>query len=485
MTICVSVNAANIEEAAEATAAAKELGADLVEIRFDLMENPMEDLTPLKDIDIPKLITLRSKSYGGEWESDDKARLQLYRRAVKAGFKLIDLEDDSSLLGSRDRDLRKAELLVSHHDLEGTPPESKLIEIMLQAGVKGDLAKGAFTVNTVEELHNLVKAGNLISMTGKKFVLLGMGEFGPITRLRYRRIGSSMTFASLESGKETAMGQIDITTLKKMEKGVITGIIGMPLGHSYSPTLHHNAFEAMDISGMYLKFPTRENEVPLIIDLMRDLNINGLNVTIPHKESVIEYLDKIEDSAEDVGAVNVIVNRKGRLIGMNTDVSGIAQAFKAANADVNGKRSLIIGAGGAARACAAFLRSEDADIFITNRTMPRAEEVASMFSGQAVGADEAINLEPDVVINCTPLGMKGFPSELPIDPKILRTGQVVMDVIYNPELTPLLIEAESRGCSIISGKEMLIYQAIDAFEAWTGQRPSYEVMAEAVRKEQE
>lgn len=485
MTICVSVRAATIKEAAAAVSAARAKGADLAEVRFDLLTEPPSDLTPLRDVSLPKMATLRSKTHGGQWEGGDKAKLQLYRRAVRAGFKLIDLEDDSSLLSSRDRDLRKVELVVSHHELEEAPSEARIIEIMLLAGAKGDLPKGAFAINTVSELYRLIQAGKLLSLTGKKYVLLGTGQLGPITRMRYRRLGSSMTYASLEPGNETAPGQVDVATLKRMEKGVITGITGMPLGHSYSPALHRSAFEAADIAGAFLKFPAHESELPQLMDIMRDLDIAGLNVTIPHKESVMEHLDKIEASAEEVGAVNVIVNRKGRLIGMNTDVSGLAQAFRAAGADVKEKRSLIIGAGGAARACAAFLRREGADIVIANRTRSRAEDVARRFSGRVADLDEAAGMDFDVIVNCTPLGMEGFPSQLPIDPAVFRPGQAVMDVIYNPERTPFLTEAEDRGCKTIPGREMLIYQAMDAFEAWTGQRPSYEVMAEAVRKEQE
>ena len=110
--------------------------------------------------------------------------------------------------------------------------------------------------------------------------------------------------------------------------------------------------------------------------------------------------------------------------------------------------------------------------------------MAKRFSARAAGLDDVAGMEFDVVVNCTPVGMEGFPAELPIDPAVLRPGQVVMDVIYNPERTPFLAEAEERGCQTIPGREMLIYQAMDAFEAWTGQRPSYEIMAEAVRKEQ-
>ena len=485
MTICVSVAAATVKDAADAIAAAQEKGADLVEVRFDLMNELPSDLTPLKNISLPRMATLRSKSHGGAWDKDDEAKVRLFRRAIKAGFALIDMEDDFPQRHLRERELKGVERVVSHHELGDTPSTARIIEIMLLAGARGELAKGAFRVDTVAGLHRLVHASKLLSLTGKKYVLVGTGELGPITRLRYCRIGSSMTYASLEKGKETAPGQVDIATLKRMENGTITGITGMPLGHSYSPAMHQAAFEAMGIAATYLPFTTRKGELPLLMELVRELDIAGLNVTIPHKESVMEHLDEIDASAREVGAVNVIVNRRGRLIGRNTDVSGLGQAFKAVGAELGGKRALIIGAGGAARACAAFLRREKVNIVIANRTRSRAEEVARKFGGRAADLDEVADMEFDVVVNCTPVGMEGYPSEIPVDPAVLRAGQLVMDVIYNPEMTPFLAEAEARGCQIIRGREMLIYQAMDAFEAWTGRRPSYEVMAGAVRKEQE
>lgn len=484
MPVCVSVVEASMDEAVKAVTQAKQRGADLVEVRFDLMDRLPEDLTPLKNLDIPKIATLRSEAQGGRSKLDDAARLRFLRRAARAGFTYVDLENNGVLLKARDRDFRSTDLIISHHDLEGTPPAGRVIDIMLAGSAKGGLAKGAFTVRSVTDLHSLVSAGKLLGLTGHPFVLLGMGELGKVTRFRYDRMGSAFTFASLEPGKEAAPGQVDLATMREMEGGVITGLTGTPLGHSVSPAMHDAAFRQLGIPGRYLLFPAQTEELGALMELVRDLDIQGLNVTIPHKEEVVGLMDRIDPVAERVGAVNVVVNDKGRLVGKNTDVSGLAKTFEKAGASVRGKRALVIGAGGAARACCAFLASEKASIFVTSRTFARAEEVARTFSGQAIELNAAASQEFDVVVNCTPAGMKGYPSELPIDPGVFRPGQTAMDVVYNPIRTPFLAEAEARGAKIISGMEMLIYQAMDAFEAWTGQRPPYEVMAGAARTEQ-
>ncbi len=480
MKACVAVAEKDVNEAVRSCLAAQERGADLVEVRFDLMDRLPEDLAPFKQVKVPKIATLRTADQGGRCALDDEARLRFFRRVVRGGFEHIDLEVSSSLMRRADHDLRGANVIASYHDFEKTPKVSKIVETLVSVASHGRLVKAAFMVRSVSDLHDLVSAAKLFSQTQHKFILLGMGELGEVTRLLSDRMGCEFTYAALERGKETAPGQMDIATLKGLgQKPIITGLTGQPLGHSYSAKMHDAAFEALGIPGRYLKFPCSEEELGQLMSVMRDLGINGMNVTIPHKESVMEHLDEVDPTAKNVGAVNVIVNKDGRLIGRNTDVTGLAAAFGAAGADVRGKRALVIGAGGAARAFCSFLRDQKADIWITNRTISRAEEVAEDFSAQTIGHGEAASERFDAVINCTPLGMAGFPHELPIDPRVFRPGQVVMDAIYNPRITPFLAEAGARGAKTISGMEMLIYQAMDAFEAWTGQRPAYEVMSGA------
>ena len=153
----------------------------------------------------------------------------------------------------------------------------------------------------------------------------------------------------------------------------------------------------------------------------------------------------------------------------------------AAGADPRGKDVLVIGAGGAAKACCVVLERRGARIWVTDRTASRAQELAKRFSGRVAGHGDVASIGFDMLVNCTPLGMKGFPDELPVDPSAFRAGQWAVDRVYNPEATRFLVEAGNRGARTLSGMEMLIYQAMDAFEAWTGQRPPYEAMAEGAR----
>jgi 3-dehydroquinate dehydratase / shikimate dehydrogenase len=482
MRVCVSLVEKGVKEAVAAGVRAQELGADLIEVRFDAMEKLPDDLSPFRKLTIPKIATLRPRNQGGASDHEDEERARFFWRADRIGFELIDVELSSPLSSRLGRELRRAHIICSHHDLSGTPPLSTILDALVSTSSRGDLAKVAYTITSVKDLSRLVQAAKLFAAAGERHIIIGMGELGAVTRVLGRSMGNEFTYASLEPGKESAPGQMDITTLKALgDQPMITGLTGDPLGHSLSPALHDRAFRETKIPGRYLSFPASEEELDDLLDLVRELKMRGLNVTIPHKEKVMKHLDEIDPLAKRVGAVNVIVNEKGKLIGHNTDVTGLEKALLAAGADPRGKSALVIGAGGAARACCAVLERRGSKIWITNRTPTRAQEVARDFSARVASHTDAPKMDFEMVINCTPLGMEGFPNEMPIDPRVFRAGQWAVDLIYNPEKTIFLAEAEARGAKTLSGMEMLIYQAMDAFETWTGLRPPYEAMAAGAR----
>jgi shikimate dehydrogenase len=298
------------------------------------------------------------------------------------------------------------------------------------------------------------------------------------------RFGASLTYVSLEPGKEAAPGQVDLATMKWLgQHAIITGITGHPLDHSVSPAMHNAAFKALNIPGMYFKLPAAPVELESITELMVDLDLKGMNVTIPHKESIISSLDRLDPEATKVGAVNTIINDKGTLIGSNTDLYGVAKTFELANFDVKDKEVLVIGAGGASRAVCAYLSEAGAKVKITNRTNTKAASMADKFNNVSlVEFDSLAKGKYAAVVNCTPLGMKGFPNELPVPIEVIRPGMFVLDTIYNPSVTKLIEVAREKGALPVSGKDMLIYQALKAFELWTGKAPAYEVMEQAFRE---
>jgi shikimate dehydrogenase len=224
------------------------------------------------------------------------------------------------------------------------------------------------------------------------------------------------------------------------------------------------------------------DELEDFLDVVEALGIRGFNVTIPHKESIVPLLDRVDPVAERIGAVNTVVNEDGSLVGRNTDVIGVERTFERHNVDVNGRTSLILGAGGASRSVLSFLTAKGADVDITNRTMGKAESLAKVYGVNAVNTRVAEEKQYDVIVNCTPLGMKGFPQEMSISPHVLHEGQFVMDTVYNPTVTPLLAEASRKNAVAVNGKDMLIYQAMASFEMWTGKAVEYDVMEKAFRE---
>ena len=480
---CVSIIETGLDEAIEASRKAVSKGADLIEIRFDHFTQLPKDFSGFKEFQIPKIATLRSVAQGGKYSGKDEHKLKFLVRAYKAAFDFVDLEDDFPLLHHRDLD--GIRIIVSSHVLDVSPRLMMVVDRLVANGSKGDTPKVVYRTETLTDVASLVSAGKMYSLAERKFALIGMGTMGSITRVCAHRFGASLTYVSLEPGKEAAPGQIDLATMKWLgNRAIITGITGHPLEHTVSPAMHNAAFHALHVPGMYFKLPAAPVELDAVTDLMIDLDMRGLNVTIPHKESVISLMDRLDREALKVGAVNTIINDKGTLIGSNTDLYGVAKTFELAKFEVKDKDVLIIGAGGASRAVCAYLSEAKAKVKITNRTNTKASSLADKFDNvTAVEFDSLAKGKYDAVVNCTPIGMKGFPNELPLPAEIIQKGMLVLDTIYNPEVTKLIEVAREKGAVAISGKDMLIYQALKAFELWTGKVPTYEVMEQAFREE--
>ncbi|MDD1747927.1 MAG: shikimate dehydrogenase [Methanomassiliicoccales archaeon] len=480
--ICVSIVEQDVERAVDSARRAAEQGADLIEVRFDLMDHLPDALSTFKELKIPKIATLRSDAEGGGFSGGDQAKQDFYSSALRSGVEMVDLELSSPLMGRRDRELRRAGVICSYHDFKGTPSAVKILDILINASAKETLPKGAFEVRSCQDLLSIAEAARMFTATEKEFVLIGMGERGMLTRVCADRLGCAFTFASLEKGKEAAQGQLDLACMRRLSSNkVVVGIVGDPVGHSLSPSMHNASFLEADVPGIYLKFHVPESELEDFFQVALDYGLRGFNVTIPHKEAISSLLDKRAPSATQVGAVNTVLIEDGEFIGHNTDVFGVEMTFNENGIDPKGKNVLLLGAGGAARACCAYLSGSGAKVGVYNRSRARAEELSRSFRNcQAI--DLGANPERyDIVINSTPLGMKGFPNDLPVPEDVLARGQFVLDLVYNPPTTPLLEAAARAGASIANGECMLVHQAMKAFEIWTGRNPSKGTMLSALR----
>ena len=267
------------------------------------------------------------------------------------------------------------------------------------------------------------------------------------------------------------------------------GLIGYPLGHSLSPKIHTAALKACGLQGDYSLFPIAPDDVQGLKDLLDRVSTNeiqGLNVTIPHKQNVIEFMDELTPTAQAIGAVNTIYLRENKLIGDNTDASGFLSDLKRfANAAFSLPRSaLILGAGGSACAVVYALLNDGWNVTVAARRIEQAEELASQFEN--VTAIE-LNLQtlqlsnPHLILNATPVGMTPNIDRSPL-PENLSLPQhvVVYDLVYNPSETKLIHDARSQGLRATTGLGMLIEQAALAFQLWTNHNPPRDVLWNAV-----
>jgi len=252
-------------------------------------------------------------------------------------------------------------------------------------------------------------------------------------------------------------------------------ILGNPVRHSKSPTIHNACFQQHNINAVYLAFEI--DEISKAITALRTLNVQGASITIPFKESIMDYLDWIDDEALKIGAVNTVINKDGKLLGYNTDHKAAIVPLKPFA--IKNKKVCIIGAGGAAQAIAYGIHKEKGDLVIINRNKDRGEKLALKYNGDFILQDDSdkINIiNADIIINTTPIGMSpdiegpAFPSTL------LNPRMVVMDIVYTPVKTKLLSEARKKGCKTIDGLSMFLHQAMAQFELWTGITPDIEIM---------
>ena len=271
------------------------------------------------------------------------------------------------------------------------------------------------------------------------------------------------------------------------------GIIGYPLGHSVSPAFQQAAFDHHGLDVRFEVWETPPDALSEVVTGLRAPDALGASVTVPHKAAAISLLDRLSEPARRVGAVNLIVNRDGVLEGHNTDTTGFLRALREDGAfDPTGKRVLLLGSGGAARAVAHVLLEQGvAALAIANRTPERARQlVADLGGGVSLSA---VSLEPSdlavdggwhLIVNCTTLGMRHSVGEKrsPIPPASIPSGALVYDLVYNPPETPLLREAGRAGARTLGGLPMLIYQGAEAFQLWTGKEAPLMVMFQAARR---
>ncbi len=484
--LCVTVAAPDADGALALAGRAKAGGARLVEYRLDAFKAPageVERALPalLERSPLPAIVTFRLPADGGLREVDEAARLSLLRRALKGGAAWVDIELGREGAIAADAAGR---LIVSHHDFGKTPADLAEVARAIESG-PADVVKLATMATSAADAfahYEVLRAAK------KPTVAFAMGKLGSASRVVALALGAPWTYAVLDD--EVAPGQLRLARLvnefrvgRLKSSSALYGVIGSPVGHSMSPAMLNAAFDAADTDAVYLPFEV-DSGPAAFVRRMSDFGAAGFSVTIPHKVDVMAALDEVEPAARHIGAVNTVIVRDGKLVGTNTDLYGAMDSIASAAGGeaLGGRRALVLGAGGAARAIVFGLAQAGMNVTLTDIDGSRAAELASASGAAAVAPEQAARSagEFDVVANATPVGMHPKEDATPLDATRLREGQIVFDAVYNPLETRLLREAAARGCRTVRGIEMFVRQGARQFELWTGAAAPVDVMMETV-----
>ena len=464
-------------------------GASLVELRLDYINGEVNLKRLLADRPSPVVITCRRQRDGGKWPASEEQRLMLLRSAIAEGVEYIDLEDDVASLIPR---YGKTKRIISVHDYRKTPDSLDEMHARL-AALDADVVKMAFMANTS---HDNLRMLELVRRAQVPTVGICMGDIGTPTRILAGRFGAPFTFATFHHERTLAPGQLSFQQMTDIyhynrinAETTVFGVIGDPIAHSLSPIVHNAAFRRMDINAVYVPFRVPREQLAQFLQDAPALGIKGLSVTIPHKETVLKKLDTTDESMKGIGAANTLLFDDGKIIGYNTDYQAGLGSLKQAllehhgrQASLDNQTALVLGAGGAAKAIAYGLKRLGANVVIAGRTAQRAQQLADALDCKTVDWASRYSFLPDLIVNCTPVGMHPNVDATPYDKHHLRPSMVVFDTVYNPENTLLIKDARSQSCTVVTGVEMFVRQAYLQFKQFTDQEAPADLMRDVLKR---
>lgn len=300
---------------------------------------------------------------------------------------------------------------------------------------------------------------------------------GPLKMFEIRGIFSKIISVSRDLQCDGAGSVSGTNTGTPGANTSIYGILGNPVAQSMSPVMHNASFRLLGVDAVYLPFEV--HDLPGAVAGIRALKIKGASVTHPFKTEIIGLIDDIDPTAKEIGAVNTLVLDNGRIRGTNTDWTGAVRCLETV-LPVEGRKFVVLGAGGAARAVIFGIRSKGGSAVVVNRSEENGLALANEFGCDFVPLSEIENVTGDCLVNATPVGMHPREDEMPVARHVLGQFKAVVDVVYNPYKTKLLREAQSAGCRVASGVEMFLFQGAEQFRIWTGKEPPLPLMREVV-----
>ncbi len=489
--ICLCLTGQTLEEDLEIVEKYRQY-IDLVELRVDfLLEDErlrVREFPAL--VRIPCILTIRRVCDGGKYEEGEGSRTTLFARALafadsdsRKNFAYVDFEEDFRVPSLEDAALAfGTKIIRSFHDMKN--PIKNISEKINQLRLTGyEIPKVAFMPHGLEDVTNLFAEAS--KFHGTEQIVCAMGEFGLPSRIFAPILNSYLSYTSPAelSTNLLELGHCDPKTLDTMYRfhsigssTRIFGITGYPLKVTSSPKLHNGQQKNLMIDSIYIPF--RSQSAKEAFDFAKTVGFFGYSVTIPHKEEIISYLTDVDEKVKEIGACNTVIREGNNWIGHNTDCTGFATALlefvkkSTGEQSIQGKKVSVIGAGGASRAILYALKTLGADGCVLNRTIMKAQKIAEKFGfswgGLSAESVSKINEYSDIIVQTTSKGMgDSNPSDELNDPiwfYEFSGKELVYDIIYEPEETPLLKRAKDSGCKICNGWTMLQYQALEQME---------------------
>jgi len=442
--------------------------AQFIELRIDLMER--REIQHIRELvhssDLPTIFTLRRKDQGGHFSGSEEERERILLELTQLHPSYVDLEYDVHF---RDKIPSNIRVIASYHNFEKTPEDLHQIFHTMKR-FRADIYKiVCMARSSLDALRMLIFVKEHTNVSG-----ICMGKYGTITRILAPVVGNALTYAPFTKKEATASGQISIPDLINIyhfnqlnQRTKIYALIGNPINTSIGHLIHNAIFQKYKENAVYVKLALLPKEISTLFTLLPKLPFKGFSVTMPLKECVIPYLERIEHKACKICAVNTLLYRNGKWWGYNTDAEGALDAIENRE-NVMGKTILILGAGGAARALAYESIKRGGKIIIANRTEKKAKILAKQFTCQWMKLEAISSLKYDILINTTCVGMAPNIENIPISPTHILKRTTIFDIILSPKETRLLHIAKKRGCSIIYGHEMYARQALKQLELWLG-----------------
>ncbi len=452
--------------------------ADIFELRLDLIRDLV--LVPLlAATDRPRLATVRPRWEGGEFRGSERHRLAILCECAKRGVEYLDVElgCGRDLVEDIKRLSPSARIVVSAHT--SSVPTSARRAFRMFDGCGGDIIKWAYPAGDAPDIQFARDFLRMARRGKRKAIAVAMGDAGEATRILYHRFGGWATYASPEGGPESAPGQLSASFLVDVcranalsSRTKVFGLLGNPVAQSDGMQLHNAIFRSRKEDAVYVRFRTVDLEkfFARVLPLL-----SGCSVTLPFKERVAARMHRRDPEVIAIGAANTLYRSGGAWHAANSDAGAALDAIEA-RVSVRGKTMLVLGAGGAARAAAYEGKKRGAIVVIACRTRKHARDAARDLGVLSVSLAGIGDVQYDILVNATPVGMFPRVDASPVPTKILRRGTLVFDTVARPAVTRLLREAKKAGARVVSGREMFVRQAERQQQLFLGRKVDQELV---------